>query len=56
MLEQMMDLIHNTKDGGLNWTSKTAEKLPNLPKSSFVNDIKADLHDINKALCCFRQS
>ena len=46
-------LIHNTKDGGLNWTSQTAEKLPNLPKSSFVNDIKADLHDINKAYVAF---
>ena len=42
-------LIHFTKDGGLNWTSQSAEKLPNLPKSSFVNDIKADLHDTNKA-------
>jgi hypothetical protein len=25
----------------------SADKLPNLPKTSFVNDIKADLHDIN---------
>ena len=42
-------LIHYTKDGGVNWVSQTADKLPNLPKTSFVNDIKADLHDLNKA-------
>ena len=42
-------LIHHTKDGGANWVSQTADKLPNLPKTSFVNDIKADLHDLNKA-------
>tara|TARA_B100001094_G_scaffold40203_2_gene34839 strand:+ start:388 stop:3627 length:3240 start_codon:yes stop_codon:yes gene_type:complete len=42
-------LIHYTKNGGSNWTSQTADKLPNLPKTSFVNDIKADLHDVNKA-------
>ena len=40
-------LIHTTKDGGKNWSSIRAEDLPNLPKTSFVNDIKADLHNEN---------
>ena len=38
-------LIHRTKDGGSSWTSITVDKLPGVPDSSFVNDIKADLHN-----------
>ena len=38
-------LIHRTKDGGSSWTSITVDKLPGVPNSSFVNDIKADLHN-----------
>ena len=38
-------LIHSTKDGGSSWTSITVDKLPGVPDSSFVNDIKADLHN-----------
>ena len=38
-------LIHYTKDGGSSWTSITVDKLPGVPNSSFVNDIKADLHN-----------
>ncbi|MDB4098257.1 glycosyl hydrolase, partial [Flavobacteriaceae bacterium] len=38
-------LIHNTNDGGSSWTSITVDKLPGVPSSSFVNDIKADLHN-----------
>ena len=40
-------LIHYTKDNGEEWVSMTVDKLPNLPKTSFVNDIKADLHNLN---------
>ena len=40
-------LIHYTKDNGGQWFSMTVDKLPNLPKTSFVNDIKADLHNLN---------
>ncbi|MEE3236416.1 MAG: glycosyl hydrolase, partial [Pseudomonadota bacterium] len=36
-------LIHVSEDGGTNWRS--AESLPGVPSSYFVNDIKADLHD-----------
>ena len=38
-------LIHYTKDGGSSWASITVDKLPGVPNSSFVNDIKADLHN-----------
>ena len=40
-------LIQYTKDFGENWTKVNVEKLPGLPKGSFVNDIKADLYDSN---------
>ena len=40
-------LIHYTKNNGEEWASMSVDKLPNLPKTSFVNDIKADLHDLN---------
>ena len=39
----------NTKDGGKNWTKLAVDKLPGTPKSAFVNDIKADLHDKSTA-------
>ena len=42
-------IIQHTKDGGKNWTKLTVDKLPGTPKSAFVNDIKADLHDKNTA-------
>ena len=38
-------LIHVTIDGGLSWNSMSVDKLPDVPKTSFVNDIKADLHN-----------
>ena len=40
-------LIHYTKDFGENWTKVNVEKLPGVPKGSFVNDIKTDLYDSN---------
>ena len=36
-------LIQVSEDGGTSWRS--AENLPGVPSSYFVNDIKADLHD-----------
>ena len=38
-------LIHVTIDGGFSWNSMSVDKLPDVPKTSFVNDIKADLHN-----------
>ena len=42
-------LLHTTKDGGATWTSKTVDKLPGVPATAFINDIKADLLDANVA-------
>ncbi|MFP3942129.1 MAG: WD40/YVTN/BNR-like repeat-containing protein, partial [Thermoanaerobaculia bacterium] len=36
-------LVQVTEDGGETW--RTVEKLPGVPEETFVNDIKADLHD-----------
>jgi len=36
-------LVQVSEDGGANWRS--AESLPGVPPTYFVNDIKADLHD-----------
>ena len=40
-------IIQYTRDFGQNWSKVSFEKLPGLPKGSFVNDIKADLFDSN---------
>lgn len=40
-------LISITEDGGLNWRTIEVGDLPGVPKTAFVNDIKADLHDVN---------
>ncbi|MDA0779289.1 MAG: glycosyl hydrolase [Bacteroidetes bacterium] len=42
-------LLHLTKDGGDTWTLKTVDKLPGVPATAFVNDIKADLFDADVA-------
>ncbi len=41
-------LIQMTDDGGENWQATKVGSLPGVPKTAFVNDIKADLHDENK--------
>ncbi|MEM9918281.1 MAG: glycosyl hydrolase, partial [Bacteroidota bacterium] len=38
-------LIQITEDGGKNWRKLEAGKLPGVPATAFVNDIKADLFD-----------
>lgn len=38
-------LIHVTIDGGSSWKSMSVDKILNIPETSFVNDIKADLHN-----------
>ena len=42
-------IIQYTKDGGANWTKMTVDKLPDMPSTGFVNDIKVDLHNENVA-------
>ncbi|TBN05603.1 glycosyl hydrolase [Hyunsoonleella flava] len=40
-------IIQYTKNGGSSWTKLLVGSLPNVPSTAFVNDIKADLHDVN---------
>lgn len=40
-------IIQITDDGGVNWRKIEVGSLPNVPNRAFVNDIKADLHDVN---------
>ncbi|MBN1301851.1 MAG: glycosyl hydrolase [Melioribacteraceae bacterium] len=40
-------IIQVTEDGGRNWRKIEVGSLPGVPKTAFVNDIKADLHDAN---------
>ncbi|MFK8005058.1 MAG: glycosyl hydrolase [Saprospiraceae bacterium] len=40
-------IIQVTEDGGENWRKIMVEQLPGVPARAFVNDIKADLHDVN---------
>jgi hypothetical protein len=42
-------LLHATKDGGATWNTLTVDKLPNVPATAFINDIKADMFDANVA-------
>ncbi|MEM1186105.1 MAG: glycosyl hydrolase [Planctomycetota bacterium] len=43
-------LIHVTENGGRTW--RRAGRLPDVPEFSFVNDIKADLHDADTVYVC----
>jgi photosystem II stability/assembly factor-like uncharacterized protein len=40
-------LIQVTEDGGANWRKIEVGNIPGIPKSAFVNDVKADLFDAN---------
>lgn len=40
-------LIQVSEDGGKNWHRIEVGDLPGVPKTAFINDIKADLFDIN---------
>lgn len=40
-------VIQVTEDGGANWRKIETGSLPGVPKTAFVNDIKADLFDAN---------
>ncbi len=40
-------LIQVTEDGGKNWRKIKVGSLPGVPNSAFVNDIKADLFDVD---------
>lgn len=40
-------LINVTENGGATWRQIKVSQLPGVPSTAFVNDIKADLHDVN---------
>ena len=46
-------IIQVTEDGGKNWRKTDFSKIIDLPNTSFVNDIKADLHDENIVYAVF---
>lgn len=44
-------LIQVTEDGGKNW--RKVDKIYGIPEFAFVNDVKADLHDVNVVYAVF---
>ena len=44
-------LIQVTEDGGQNW--RKIEKIYGIPEFAFVNDVKADLHDVDTVYAAF---
>jgi photosystem II stability/assembly factor-like uncharacterized protein len=46
-------LIQVTEDGGSNWRKIDFNRITGLPKTAFVNDIKADLYDENTVFAVF---
>lgn len=40
-------LLQVSEDGGINWRQIRVEELPGVEGSAYVNDIKADQHDVN---------
>jgi photosystem II stability/assembly factor-like uncharacterized protein len=46
-------IIQVTEDGGRYWQLIEFSQLPGLPKTAFVNDIKADLFDVNTVYAVF---
>lgn len=46
-------LIQVTEDGGANWRKLDFSRIAGLPTTAFVNDIKADLFDVNTVYAVF---
>ena len=46
-------IIQVTEDGGANWRKVSFERMSGLPKTAFVNDIKADLFNENIVYAVF---
>ena len=40
-------IVQVTEDGGANWRKIEVGSMPGVPATAFVNDIRADLHDVN---------
>jgi len=46
-------IIQVTEDGGKTWRKVDFSKIAGLPTTAFVNDIKADFHDVNTVYAVF---
>jgi hypothetical protein len=42
MLDRMMDVINITETDGNPWRKVELKKLPGVPSTAYVNDVKAD--------------
>ena len=40
-------VVQVTENGGANWHAVEVGTMPGVPATAFVNDVKADLHDVN---------
>ena len=40
-------VVQVTENGGANWHAVEVGAMPGVPATAFVNDVKADLHDVN---------
>ncbi|MDG1755487.1 MAG: hypothetical protein P8H65_10970 [Rhodothermales bacterium] len=40
-------LVQVTEDGGANWRKIEVGSMPGVPATAFVNDVKADMYDVN---------
>jgi photosystem II stability/assembly factor-like uncharacterized protein len=40
-------LLQVTENGGESWRTVEVKSMPDVPATAFINDIKADLHDVN---------
>jgi len=45
-------LLQFSADGGASWTATPVGDLPGVPATAFVNNIKADLYDVDTAYVC----
>ncbi len=45
-------IIQISENGGNSWTKVEVGTLPGVPNRAFVNDIRADLHDVNTVYVC----
>ena len=40
-------IVQITEDGGVTWRKVEVSSMPGVPATAFVNDLRADLHDVN---------
>ena len=45
-------IIQVTEDGGATWRKYMVGSMPGVPATAFVNDLRADLHDVSTVYAC----